>query len=208
MWLGGINGAWGSTVFYIGVDNNSTSDFEQEGGGRVDNKYYWENGDYTAVSGISGSAGVNWAGGMEPWNDPTDLGFARAITHSWTTHHIYFQLDADEVGAFKTLTFTIDLFSGGQASGAPPSSHNIDFYLDDVKFHSVTGVNATGTLVQVEGIDASGLAAGEHVLSWQRTGGVNGWINIDYVSLVSVPEPSRALLMLLGLGGCLAMRRR
>jgi hypothetical protein len=205
----------GATVFYIGIDNDRNSDFEQEGNPRNDNKYYWENGDYTAVTGIAGSAGVNWTKGQEIWQDgAADTtwansldGFARAITNSWTTHHIYFQLDPDEVGSGKTLTFTIDFLTPSQSEGNPPSSHNVNFYLDNVLFHTESDINAA-RLVTVTGIDASMLAAGSHVLSWQRTGGVNGWVSIDYLSLESVPEPSRATLLMLATGGVLWRRRR
>ncbi|TLD69762.1 hypothetical protein FEM03_15665 [Phragmitibacter flavus] len=198
-----------STVFYIGIDNTGTGEFEQEGGGRVDNKYYWENGDYTTVDGISGSVGELWTSGMEPWLDASSiLGFARAITSGATTHHIYFQLGADEVGTDKSLTFTVDFYGGGQGAGLPGTTHDIDFYLNDVKFHTVTGMTAAGQLMVVNGIDVSTLSEGEHVLSWVRTGGNAGWINVDYLSLVAVPEPSRALLAMVGCAVLFGGRRK
>jgi|GEM_PF-4188495 len=51
-----------STVFYIGVNNDSNSEFEQEAGGRNDNKYYWHVGDYTSVAATGGGFGENWLG--------------------------------------------------------------------------------------------------------------------------------------------------
>lgn len=204
-----------ATVFFIGVDNGNNSEFEQEGSDKNNNLYYWENGDYTNVTSFNGTTGVNWTNGQEIWQDgpnATDWsnstdGFIRAITNSWATHHIFFQLDPEEVVAGNTLTFTIDFINPGQPAGGDPTSHDVRFYFDDVLIHTELGINGPRT-VEVTGIDASQFEAGSHVLSWHRFAGVNGWINIDYVSLVVVPEPSRALLLILSLGTMLMGRRR
>lgn len=189
-----------ATVFSIGTDNNANSEFEQEGGGRNDSKYYWENGNYSTLTGVTSGTPANWAGGMEPWSDTsaTGYGFARAITSSITTHDIFFKLDAEDVGAGKSLVFNIDFISPGFGAPATESRHDVEFLLNGTVFHSITGLS-TAQLVTAT-IDASALAAGEAVLSWRRTGGATGgnWISIDYVTLSSVPEPTRGLLLLVG----------
>jgi len=110
------------------------------------------------------------------------------------------------VGSGKSLDFAIDFISPGFGSDATESRHDVKFFLNGVEFLTVNSLS-TSQLVTAS-IDATSIAAGESVLSWQRVGGASGgnWISLDYVSLVSVPEPSRVVL-LMGALGLLVVRR-
>lgn len=96
----------------IGEDNtpNSTSEFVQEGAPRTDQKYYWENGNYSSVVGRTG-AGVNWSGGQEPFKDETSsLGFSRTIISNCSSHDIFFQITPEMVAAGNQFRLEIEFY--------------------------------------------------------------------------------------------------
>jgi len=189
-------------VFHIGIQDNTQTEFEQEGGGRVDAKFYWETGDYTGVVGQSG-AGANVGAGERLIDGTSGDGFVRALTSGATTSDVFFQLTADEV-ARGSLRYRTSLISRGAGS-----SHDLEFSMNGTAFLMLTNV-AAATPVDVE-FDAAtvGAVAGGNVVSVRRTGGgtTSPWIQFDFMQLDAVPEPSTGLLILVA-GGLLALRRR
>lgn len=211
-----------SLIFYIGTDNNSANEFEQEGTPRNDRNYYWENGDYTGTTGLDG-AGVNWSGGMEIWQDgPASVdwddtidGFPRALVGPLgiSTNNIFFQLEASEVTPASRLNFVVDV-QGGRAD----TTHDLEFRINGNLFHTVTGRDVSPGLITAS-IDptALGIGAGPAVLSMARTGGTPpptgqqdfNWIIWDYTSLTAVvPEPTTALALIGLLAGTSLRRTR
>ena len=218
-----------ATVFYIGTNNGSTSEFEQEGSTRNDRNYYWENGDFSTITGLNG-AGLNWTTGMEIWQDPrtthggvddpydisnpghtagqhaslddaqTLAGFPRAITNGWTTNNIFFLLDPTEVGPGMQLVFELDISGGGFGATATETLHDLEFTLNGDVFLTLTGVTSTTGLITAT-IDASALSSGPAVLSWERTGGATGsnWVTFDYTSLTSQAVPEPSRACIIGL---------
>lgn len=191
------------SVFLIGTDNGSQSDFDREN--HADDHQYWENGDYTGL----GTGGAVWTGGQEIWKDDaaSQLGFERALTPGDHTQHIYFQLDHLEAWPDAEFTFRADMFSLGGGS-----SHDLEFSMNGVVIASASNVTSN-TLVAADFTAADvGASLGSNVITARRTGGgsTNPWIQFDYVSLDVSPAPEPTTLALLGLGlvGVLRRRRR
>ncbi len=67
------------------------------------------------------------------------IGFERALTAGDPIMHIYFQLDADEADAGTSFNFEADFIQGED-----PSSHDLEFRLNGVTFHSQAGVSTDG----------------------------------------------------------------
>jgi len=234
--LAALDTARASLIFEIGISNNSSSDFEQEGGARNDRNYYWENGDYTSTAGLNGN-GANWSGGMEIWNDPRRLphddagdgtiagshsysqhssaddaqtidGFPRALTTGFNTNNIFFQLDAAEVAVGQYLRFDLDV-----AGGRTGTTHDLEFLINNTVFHTVSSRPPTpGLISAVLDPSALGINSGPAVVSLRRTGGVttsgSAWIVFDSLALSSVPEPSTGLTLLLLAGSTILGSRR
>jgi len=166
-------------LWLIGVDDSSQAEFEHENDG--DDFFYVEDGDYTG----SNPAGELWNSGPESWNDGTPanaIGFERALTAGDPIMHIYFQLDADEADAGTNFNFEADFIQGED-----PSSHDLEFRLNGVTFHSQTGVSTDGgaeVLVTdtFMGVDV-GTVEGSNVLTIERIGGTGAWVQLDYVRL-------------------------
>jgi hypothetical protein len=172
-------------VFYIGVDNNTQSEFEQENAQLA--HYYWENGNYTVFSPAE-----NWTGGQETFGDQPGaattnaLGFPRALTTGYTQTNIYFMLDAAEAGLNQPMRLVVDIISLGGGS-----VHDLDVRLNNAApFAAQTGIagNQTWTIDTTAG--AMGAVTGPNVLRIRRTGGAGGaspWIQFDYIHLQADP---------------------
>jgi hypothetical protein len=207
-------GAWGTldflrlqiidpnTIVSIGTPDNSQSEFEQENNALNDPDFYYHPGDYTAVTGTTGPGTV--ASEAEGWTDNASAtgGFPRALVMTRPTHNIFFQMTAQQA-AMPQLRYVTRLITLGAGS-----VHNLEFQMNGVTFHTLTGV-AAATPVDVTFPTAlvNGVAGG-NVLSVIRTGGGTGaseWIQFDSVELLQVPEPSSFALLALG---ALLLRRR
>ena len=175
------------TVFMIGADNATQSEFEQESGTLVD--YYWENANYTTVGG------QNWSGGQEAWNNAVagdTIGFPRALLHPGSANtqtNIYFNLDANEAGANQPLRLTLDLFSL-----KANTTHDLDVRLngETVPFAVRTGIAGDVKWEINTTAGAAKAVAGPNVLRVRRTGGAidagSAWIQFDYLKLEADPS--------------------
>ncbi|CAN5117725.1 hypothetical protein BH23VER1_BH23VER1_19250 [soil metagenome] len=180
-----------SDVWYIGIDNGNQGEFEQENGAL--SNYYWEDGDYTQLN----PAGEVWFGGMEPWIDgAADLGFPRALTTGYTRTNIFFQLDGAQSALAAVFRLSVDSIQcrGGFDTSVPPdgvndtSRHNLEFSMNGVVFHTVSGISNQLTQDTFTGAEV-GAVEGGNVLSIRRTGGSyeaigqTSWIQFDYLQL-------------------------
>lgn len=200
-----------TTVFQIGVEDNNQAEFEQESDAYNNAQYYVHAGNYTAVAGKAGNGGV-WSGAQEILSDgptaaewsATPDGFPRALVPGRPVIDIYFQMSA-VIAQSPSLQFETKLFGlGGN------SVHDVTIFLNGAPIFTQTGI-AAEVPVSVS-LPKSGFTYNEggNVISFQRTGGIetNPWIQLDFVRLNAIPEPSAALLSVLALAGAGLRRRR
>ncbi|HWB02100.1 MAG TPA: hypothetical protein VG796_03685 [Verrucomicrobiales bacterium] len=171
------------SVFMIGQDNATQTEFEQETASLID--YYWENDNYATVGGL------NWSSGMEPWNNAIagdTVGFPRALLHPGTSNtqtNIFFHLDAAEAGPNQPLRLTLDII-GLKAN----TTHDLDVRLNQAApFASRAAIAGDTTWVINTTAGAAGAVAGPNVLRVRRTGGAidagSAWIQFDYIRMES-----------------------
>lgn len=195
-------------VFQIGADDNNQAEFEQEADAFNNPQYYMHNGDYTSIIGKAGAGGV-WNAGQEILSDGADSaattdGFPRALVPSRPVIDIFFQLDAS-AAASPALQFETTLFWLGA-----DSVHDVTFYLNDTPFFTQDGIAGDTPISVLIPQGGPAFNVGSNVLSLVRDGGLetNPWIQIDYVRLTAVPEPSLAALSALAVAGAGLRRRR
>ena len=170
-------------VFFIGSNNATQTEFEQENANLA--HYYWENGNYATLGG----GAADWTGGQEVWNNGVagdTIGFPRALVPSYTQTNIYFMFDATEAAVNQPVRLTIDIISLGGGS-----VHDLDVRLNgNAAFASRTGIAGDTTWVITTTAGAMGAVTGPNVLRIRRTGGAGGaspWIQFDYVQLEADP---------------------
>lgn len=200
-----------TTIFQIGVVDNSQAEFEQEADAYNNPQFYVHTGNYSAVVGRAGN-GANWTGGPEilsngptaaEWDDTLD-GFPRALVPGRPVIDIFFQMSA-VIAQSPSLQFDTKFI--GQGGG---SSHNVSILLNGTTIFTQSNI-LTDVPVSVSLPKANfTYNEGGNVISFVRDGGTdtNPWIQLDFVRLDAIPEPSIAMLSVLALAGAGLRRRR
>ncbi|MAS94337.1 MAG: hypothetical protein CMO55_14155 [Verrucomicrobiales bacterium] len=176
-------------VWRLGVDNNNTGEFEQEGGTNAapgnpnlrDDDYYFT-GEYGGTigtvpedeainDGIGGSSRV--------------YGFERALIFSGadSTNRIHFNLDPGQLN--DEFQFSIDFIGIG---GPNVGGVDVEILFNGVVIH--TESLAGGGLVTTDVFDGASVGAitGDNVLTIRRTDTNGGWITIDTLALEARQE--------------------
>jgi hypothetical protein len=164
-------------VFYIGVDNNTTSDFDPEW--LADDHYYWEDGDYSGL----GTGGGVWSEGRPELTDDDGgpEGFDRALTTSQPTNFVYFQLTPKEAIPTAKFSFVADMIN---ANG---DHHIISYQMNGTEFHEENGIGAKFVSDTFTGADV-GATPGPNYVRITKTN-PDGWNQFDYLSLeVTAPQ--------------------
>lgn len=172
------------SVFLIGSDNATTSEFEQENPLLKD--YYWSSGDFTSLGGL------NWSTGQETWNsgNATDtLGFPRALTTSHNQTDIYFSLTSLQAGPNQPLRFTFDLI-GLKANTTSDLEASLN---GNPVFWSESGIGTAKIVTITLKAGAAGARTGPNKLTLRRTGGQldagSAWIQFDFLRMEADPSP-------------------
>lgn len=211
-------------IWQIGYFDNNQADFEQETDAFNDPRYYTMAGDYSEVTGLSGS-GIVWEGpDPEIWQDAsgdwaeTLDGFPRALVPGRPIIDIFFQLTPAQASR-SYLAFSTTLFGLGTNS-----SHNVKFYLNGKLFHVGANISRNtpiDALIPRLGLLGEGIGApfhaGGNVLSIERVGGApfdpailvvledgreapanDPWIQFDALRLEAVAAPATPAPLFLG----------
>lgn len=181
------------TLWEIGTDNNSQTDFSQESGknpppGIVslpdevpaglendgnfnlpskDDDYYFA-GTYPDPIGLVDQA--------EPWK-----AFERALVPGDDDHRLHFILDAAQAAATNRLRFTVDTFALGAVEGVT-STHDLQLLVNGQEILSRAGIVGPTLLESTVSAGAVNAVAGENVFEIVRTdGSPSSWIQFDYL---------------------------
>ncbi|WP_043588530.1 hypothetical protein [Geminisphaera colitermitum] len=184
-----------TAIFEIGRFDNSGAEFEQEGGARNTPQFYVHAGDYTKLQGKSGyNAGFGPGYGAvaknpEPLvnNESATEGFPRSLNGADVARRravdIFFQLTPAQSDTME-LIFETAFIALGRGS-----MHNIEFYLNGVRFGTLENVTQP-TPVKLVLRSGTGLEfrKGGNVLSLVKTAPLSPvsdqpWIGIDAVKL-------------------------
>ncbi len=168
-----------ATVWQVGFDNNTTTEFEQEGPNSNaapgdpnarDDDYYFA-GTYAGV----GTVVVDEVFGDGINNGRGPQGFERALTNTDQTNRIHFNLPNDPTD--ENYRLLVDTVSSNFPTGG------IDFQVS-VNGSSVYNANVTADgLIQIDFSGAGGLLSGENVITLERTDTNGGWLQFDYIAL-------------------------
>jgi len=181
------------TLWELGTDNESQTDFTQESGSNEppgfvslpdevppgsendgnfnlpskDDDYYFA-GLYPDPIGLVDQS--------EPWK-----AFERALVPGDGTNRIHFILDAAQAAATNRLRFTVDTFALGAAEGIT-STHDLQLMVNGQEIFTQTGIIASTLIEKVVSAGAVSAVPGENVLEINRTGGSDAsWIQFDYI---------------------------
>lgn len=181
------------TLWEIGLDDNSQTDFSQESGNNPppgfvslpdevppgsendpnfnlsskDDDYYFA-GTYPDPIGLVDQA--------EPWK-----AFERALVPGDGDHRIHFILDAAQAAATNRLRFTVDTFALGAIAGVT-STHDLQLLVNGQEIFSQTGIVGPTLLEKTISAGSVNAVAGENVFEINRTdGSASSWIQFDYL---------------------------
>ena len=169
-------------IWRIGIDNNSSSDFEQEGGANTapgnpnlrDDDYYFA-GEYGGSIGtVLEDEGTNDGIG----GSSRVYGFERAFTNGAADSRIHFNLDAGQLN--DEFVFTVDFYSLG---GPNTGGHDIRILFNGVEIHSET-ITAP-KIITTDAVSGTTVNAvtGDNVITIERSDDRGGWIIMDYLAL-------------------------
>ena len=180
------------TLWELGADDNSQSDFTQEAGANEppgfvslpdevpvgsendptfnlsskDDDYYFA-GVYPDPIGPVDSS--------EPWK-----AFERALVPGDGTNRIHFTLNAQQAAAANRLRFTVDTFALGSAG--QPSTHDLQLLVNGQEILTQNAITIPTLLQKVVSAGAVNAIEGENVFEITRTGGSDAsWIQFDYL---------------------------
>lgn len=180
------------TLWELGADDNSQSDFTQEAGANEppgfvslpdevpvgsendpsfnlaskDDDYYFA-GLYPDPIGLVDSS--------EPWK-----AFERALVPGDGINRIHFTLNAQQAASTNRLRFTVDTFALGSAG--QPSTHDLQLLVNGQEILTQNAITIPTLLEKVVSAGAVNAIEGENVLEITRTGGSDAsWIQFDYL---------------------------
>jgi len=181
------------TLWELGTDNNSQSDFTQESGvndppgfvslpdevppgsendinfnlGTKDDDYYF--------AGLYPDP-IGQVDQDEPWK-----AFERALVPGDATNRIHFNLDAAQAAATNRLRFTVDTFALGAAAGIT-STHNLVLRVNGQDILTRDEIVAPVLLEATVSAGAVNAMAGENVFEIHRSdGSPSSWIQFDFI---------------------------
>jgi hypothetical protein len=198
------------TLWELGADDNSLSDFSQEGGqnqspgfvslsaevpvgsendpsfnlSSKDDDYYFA-GLYPNPIGLVDSS--------EPWK-----AFERALVPGDGTNRIHFTLNAQQAAITNIFRFTVDTFFLG--SVGLPGTHDLRLLVNGQEILTQNAITTPALLEKVVSASAINAIEGENVFEISRIGGSDAsWIQFDYIKaeVSTVPEPKSFLASLI-----------
>jgi hypothetical protein len=190
------------SVWQAGLDNNTQSEFGQEGGTSnaapgsatvKDDDWYFA-GTYPSPIGTLAS-------------DEVSTNFERALTLSDPTDRIHFNLTSAQIGDDFQYRLVIDTVSNNTSVTTSPIPFTAAVNGVQIFSGQVNQTSQTFTSSPLLGSDFTP-TTGDNVVTLNRSNTGAGWMQFDYVRLeVQVPEPSMIGGMVL-IGGVGLLRRR